>query len=1001
MNNGDPKFNRGSEWRKWDLHTHTPFTKLNNNYSNTQNSDVWIEFCEKVESADVEVFGITDYFSVENYLIFKKKFEVKYPKSEKVFFPNIELRVDRSSNNRNEGYDLHLVFDNKIDDVELENFLHNLKLENTNTNGKKLKASELKTENDFKTAFTTIPFIDEALKDTFGDKRPFFRILMAHGHGGIQPEKDNSRKNAVAEETDKRVADIYFGCDGKDREFFLNDRGKVRKKKACISGSDAHSFEDFDDKVGKKFLNDSTRHTSPTWIKADKTFEGLKQITHEPQERVFLGDKPEKLLDVESNRSRFVESVKVGHIDSKQTSGWFNSEISLNSGLVAIIGRKGQGKSALTDIVGLCGRTKIDPKDYSFLREDKFRKRGLAKGYEATMTWLDGVSITENLDAKVSATEVEKIKYLPQKYVETICNEDGVSSQFQREIDKVIFSYIPEENRLNTTNLIDLIDVKTSTIEGRVVQIRADLHSVNERLVKLEGKLYPQYLESLQNKLEGKKQELKSLIKPKTVVAPKNQLKKTDQDKLTKITDGIETISKEIETAKASIKTVNDKLNKLVKLKAAVGHITESAATIVRDFTEDAKFLSINLSELLSIKVDNKILDKAEQQLSKKKKHLEELLDQNDNPSSKSLYAKKSDLESQKEKMVNVLGEDQKKYSAYQNKIKEYEARKKEIEGKPNDLTLETIQSIETEIKYLDKKVYSDLKNELNERDLLAGNLYTELQQKSNFYKDIYRPIQRFIEVEKKTQEESGSMLEFDAGVVFDRSSFTNRFLGYINQNRDGSFQYTDKGQKVLNKITDKTDFSGPTGIKNFTQELIEHLKYDKTQNPEKESTLRSQLKGGEQENIQFYDYIFGLDYLNVKYKVLFNGKDLNSNEFSPGEKGALLLIFYLLIDKERIPLIMDQPEENLDNESIFELLVPYIRKAKLKRQIIIVTHNPNLAIVCDAEQIVAVSMNKQKNQIRYTFGSIENIEMNKKASDVLEGTLPAFDIRGNKYIRK
>ncbi|MFA5696463.1 MAG: hypothetical protein WC917_03370, partial [Bacilli bacterium] len=320
MDSKTSKFNRGSEWRKWDLHVHTPFTKLNNNYTDAKNSDAWAEFCEKVESSDVEVFGITDYFSVENYLIFKKKFDEKYSKSEKVFLPNIELRVDRSSNNRNEGYELHLVFDNKIEDVELESFLRNLKLENTDANGKKFKASELKTEDNFKTAFTTIPFIDEALQDTFGDKRPFFRILMAHGHGGIQPEKDNSRKNAVAEETDKRVADIYFGCDGKDREFFLNDRGEVKKKKACISGSDAHSFKDFDDKVGKKFLNDSTRHTFPTWIKADKTFEGLKQITHEPQERVFLGDKPEKLLDVESNRSRFMDSVKVGHTDSKQTS---------------------------------------------------------------------------------------------------------------------------------------------------------------------------------------------------------------------------------------------------------------------------------------------------------------------------------------------------------------------------------------------------------------------------------------------------------------------------------------------------------------------------------------------------------------------------------------------------------------------------------------------------------------------------------------------------------
>jgi predicted ATPase len=355
------------------------------------------------------------------------------------------------------------------------------------------------------------------------------------------------------------------------------------------------------------------------------------------------------------------------------------------------------------------------------------------------------------------------------------------------------------------------------------------------------------------------------------------------------------------------------------------------------------------------------------------------------------------ELEEKKKKLITLLGEDQRKYSAYQDKLKEYNEHKKAIEGLADDQTLETIASIENEIKYLDKRVHDDLKDALSDRDTLTGRLYSGLQQKSEFYKEIYKPLQKFIESEKKTQERSGSVLEFDAGIIFDKSSFPNKFLSFINHSRDGSFQYTDNGQKVLNKIIEKADFSNVAGVKVFTQELMDHLAIDKTKTTEKQNAICSQLKG---DNVLFYDYVFGLEYLDVKYKVLFNDKDLNSNEFSPGEKGALLLIFYLLIDKDRGPLIMDQPEENLDNESIFELLVPYIRKAKTKRQVIIVTHNPNLAIVCDAEQIIAASMNKQKNQIRYAFGSIENCDINKKASDVLEGTLPAFDIRDEKYIR-
>ncbi|MDD2325318.1 MAG: AAA family ATPase [Alphaproteobacteria bacterium] len=998
--NSDPS---GSQWRKWDLHLHTPFTKLNDNYKCVQGGDIWTEYCEKIENSDVEVFGITDYFSVENYIIFKKKFQEAYPCSKKVFFPNIELRIDRSSNNRNEGYDLHLIFDNDLDDEKLTDFVRNLKLDNTDDNGKNVKASELSTEKDFKRAFTTITFINRALKDTFGDKKPYFKILMAHGHGGMQPEQGDSRKGAVAEETDKRVADIYFGCDEKDREFFLSNRNKVVKKKACISGSDAHSFENFDDKVGKTFLNEGTRKTYPTWIKADKTFEGLKQITHEPQERIFLGEKPDKLLDVEANRSRFIDFIKIGNKNAGNKTGWFYDSIPLNPSLVAIIGRKGQGKSALADIVGLCGKTKILPNDFSFLLKERFRKKGLAREYEATLQWVDGTApIIQNLDLEVGAAEVEKVKYLPQKYVETICNEAGVSSQFQEEIDKVIFSYVPMEGRLSKNNLGDLISTKTSSIDSEIASFRRDLHAINDYIVKLECKQNPQYLEALKNKLEGKKQELGNLIKPKVVPVPASKPKQEEQDKLKQISNYIETVLSDIESASGSLRVVNEKIHKSNTIKATATCLNRDIENFIKRFTEDAKFLSVDLSKIISVKVDDKILDGLNQKLSLEKKDLEELLARDDilSKTSKSLYAKKFEAEKKKEVIVNALGEDQKKYSTYQQKLIEYEMRKVQIEGSTDDGTLETIKSIEKEIHYTDKDIHTDVQAKKMERDAIVDKLYFELQKKSDFYKEIYLPLQKFIESEKETQEKSGNLLGFDAGVIFDKGLFSSRFLWFINQGRDGSFQYIGEGQKVLDKIMDKADFSNPYGIKSFTQALIEHLEYNKTKDPEKENIIYSQLKGEEEDNIKFYDYVFGLEYLSVRYKVLFNDKDLNSNEFSPGEKGALLLIFYLLIDKDLVPLIMDQPEENLDNESIYELLVPYIKKAKLKRQVIIVTHNPNLAVVCDAEQIIEASMNKQKNQIRYAFGSIENPKMNKKVSDILEGTLPAFDIRDEKYIR-
>ena len=83
--------------------------------------------------------------------------------------------------------------------------------------------------------------------------------------------------------------------------------------------------------------------------------------------------------------------------------------------------------------------------------------------------------------------------------------------------------------------------------------------------------------------------------------------------------------------------------------------------------------------------------------------------------------------------------------------------------------------------------------------------------------------------------------------------------------------------------------------------------------------------------------HLFSLIYLRPRYALKLGSKSLP--ELSPGERGVLLLIFYLLVDLDDAPLIIDQPEENLDSESIYKLLVPCIKLAKNRRQIIVVTH--------------------------------------------------------------
>ena len=74
-------------------------------------------------------------------------------------------------------------------------------------------------------------------------------------------------------------------------------------------------------------------------------------------------------------------------------------------------------------------------------------------------------------------------------------------------------------------------------------------------------------------------------------------------------------------------------------------------------------------------------------------------------------------------------------------------------------------------------------------------------------------------------------------------------------------------------------------------------------------------------------------------------------------------------------------------------------RKARARRQVIIVTHNPNLAVFCDADQMICCKIDKSDgNRITYTTGAIEDYEINQVSVNVLEGTYPAFDHRRRKY---
>jgi DNA repair ATPase RecN/histidinol phosphatase-like PHP family hydrolase len=118
--------------------------------------------------------------------------------------------------------------------------------------------------------------------------------------------------------------------------------------------------------------------------------------------------------------------------------------------------------------------------------------------------------------------------------------------------------------------------------------------------------------------------------------------------------------------------------------------------------------------------------------------------------------------------------------------------------------------------------------------------------------------------------------------------------------------------------------------------------------------------------------------------------------QLSLGQQQSVLLALILSSDTER-PLIIDQPEDNLDGEFIYSTLVPVLRRAKERRQVIIVTHNPNVAILGDAELILVMKAMSDRGLV-VTRGSIDHPDTRDAACAILEGAREAFLRRARMY---
>ena len=485
--------NRGSEYRKWDMHIHSPYTMVNNQFGLSDGKGKIFEdkFIQKIIESNISAVGLTNYFNFteEDFRLKNKLNNIGI-----ATFLNLEVRLSYI-NKHDQLFDYHIIFDNELEDVTIKNILAQLKanIGSTDKSFNTLTNSEI--ENVANIDFSTLMNVLNNDNDLGGR---FLTGFLARGHGSATSDSDP--KNMAVYENICVKSDflIHSSCDDpatckdkkcahnnimNDREYWLNHSPYVRP---LLQSSDAHSLEE----IGTKY----------SWVKADLTFEGLKQIKYEPEYRICVKkDKP--ILEKDE---LVIDSVH-----------YKNCNIYLSENLNAIIGGRSTGKSTLLNSIAKKLGHELSTKAYSFENLDDFQ-----------IIWKDQQE--ENS---------RRIEYIPQEHMYTLAREreklkDLVGSIIQsKDMDLELKKYEQNCNNLrieiiellenykeNQNSISELVkpEAEEQATKNRIENYEANIKILmnDSKISEMEGKLFEtqnRELQELKNKRAIYESDLKYL----------------------------------------------------------------------------------------------------------------------------------------------------------------------------------------------------------------------------------------------------------------------------------------------------------------------------------------------------------------------------------------------------------------------------------------------------------------------------------------------------------
>ena len=439
---------RGSEWKKWDLHVHTPDTKMENNYkiedipkdyikiteekyancikkdANTleEKDFLWLYWIDIIHNSDVEVIGVTDYFSLSQYVNAVKYYEL-YLKinnierniNRKVFFPNMELRAPHTVNKSHQYINFHFIFNpDKMSREIIDDILGDIKIKfgiDCKEGGKGLKYV---TRENVKGLTVELDAAINALTNIFGEHfEDSVKVVTSGKNDGLTTNGSTSLRNTKIRDGHADITDGIFSMTPNDRKRWL------REGKPTFGGSDAHSFPNLLKKLGKNGeilleTGETKESWKITWVKAEPTFEGFKQVFIEPDERVKI---QEQEPDIKSNYA-WIKEVQF------DAPGTFPEKIVLNRNLNSIIGSRSSGKSALLGYISQAVGN-IPEENPELAAGVSWEK---AKDMKCSVLWADGDKTNHELNEGQKS-----VIYIPQNHLFNIASDpERVTSTIQK-----------------------------------------------------------------------------------------------------------------------------------------------------------------------------------------------------------------------------------------------------------------------------------------------------------------------------------------------------------------------------------------------------------------------------------------------------------------------------------------------------------------------------------------------------------------------------------------